>query len=380
MGEEDVEVQAPSAEERPPEPAIPGSVTTSGSSSGEKSSSRWCGGKGPALTMAAVVLALILVVAVPTAIVVPRNSRNQVSEQQESSISSPSSSDPVDTTTTTTTTTVQTPAPTVGLIGPDSSTAEPASAPDADEGSSSSIPFTDPALPAGVVDSAVTSNGVEYDYCYSYGADGGGGSSSAASPLPDHHVVLLHGASFDRTVWGSDRTGILEMICEQGQVPLRVTAMDLSVSSDFQQLQETLEALEGGGNGGAGLALPVVLVTPSASGYSVVSLMMSGDEQLRQELPLYLEAWIPVAPVSLSSASDDEVITTLTIDDGTGGASFLPVLAIYGDEDTSGGRLSVRLGDLADARVVELSGGHPVYLRSPDEFVDEVLGFVVSVL
>jgi hypothetical protein len=34
------------------------------------------------------------------------------------------------------------------------------------------------------------------------------------------------------------------------------------------------------------------------------------------------------------------------------------------------------LGELADAEVVELAGGHAVYNGSPKEFVDVILGYL----
>ena len=54
----------------------------------------------------------------------------------------------------------------------------------------------------------------------------------------------------------------------------------------------------------------------------------------------------------------------------------ISVLAIYSDGDVSGGRLSNRLARVVGASVFELPGGHPVYLDSPDAFVQEILKFI----
>ena len=51
-------------------------------------------------------------------------------------------------------------------------------------------------------------------------------------------------------------------------------------------------------------------------------------------------------------------------------------MAIHGDEDSMGKKVTERLVSLTKARGVELEGRHPVYLDSPDEFVIEVLKFM----
>jgi hypothetical protein len=79
----------------------------------------------------------------------------------------------------------------------------------------------------------------------------------------------------------------------------------------------------------------------------------------------YVDPWIPVAPVLLDRLDDQQVSSLVS-----------EVLAIYGDEDSVGARTSQRLGDLADAEVVELSGGHTIYNEKPEEFVDVVVGFL----
>ena len=57
--------------------------------------------------------------------------------------------------------------------------------------------------------------------------------------------------------------------------------------------------------------------------------------------------------------------------------SQVNVLAVYGDNDIRGKKVMTKLRDQAGAKLLELQGGHPVYLDSPDAFVkavgDEIL-------
>jgi len=192
-----------------------------------------------------------------------------------------------------------------------------------------------------------SADGVAYYHC------------AAADSLPpdqQHHIVLLHGAAFTKEIWID--TGILEQFCAVPQVS--ATALDLSVSSGNAALRSVLDALVAVEDA----PKPVVLVTPSASGYTVVDWLVNGDTSL---IPSYLSAWIPVAVGTLPQATDEELVA---------GLGSLPVLAIYGDGDTTGGRLSLRLERVVGATVVELEGGHPVYRDSPDDFVQEILLFL----
>jgi hypothetical protein len=181
-----------------------------------------------------------------------------------------------------------------------------------------------------------------------------------------HHIVLLHGASFTKEIW--TKYGILQQFCSEPT--LAVTALDLSFGT-YTQLQAILDDLadkvsssnSNNGNGGGSTSPKVVLVTPSAGGSSVVDWLINGDVDVLKE---QVDVWVPVAVVSLSSASNDQVASIAP----------LPILAIYGDADTGGGRLSQRLATLAGAKVVELDGGHPVYRDSPDEFVATILTFL----
>ena len=54
----------------------------------------------------------------------------------------------------------------------------------------------------------------------------------------------------------------------------------------------------------------------------------------------------------------------------------IPVLAIYGNQDSMGRESSMKLVHLANAKSLELEGKHPCYLDSPDAFVRAVIDFV----
>jgi hypothetical protein len=135
-------------------------------------------------------------------------------------------------------------------------------------------------------------------------------------------------------------------------------ALDWWTGANHQDLMETLEALQQ--DSLLEEELPI-LVTPSASGFSMVDWMMNGDVSLLRN---YLSTWVPVATGSLPLASDEEVASILGI---------VSVLAIHGNDDMAGGRYSARLEELAGATVVELVGRHAVYLQSPDDFVQTIV-------
>jgi hypothetical protein len=188
-------------------------------------------------------------------------------------------------------------------------------------------------------------DGVAYYYC------------PARSQVNVHHLVLLHGGTFSKENWKD--VGILDQFCATPQVS--VTALDLSISADSETLKSLLNSLDASVD--LEISKPVVLVTPSASGKTIVDWIMNGNAS---EIPDYIETWVPIATGSLVLASDAQVESLIP----------LPVLAINGDQDTAGGKYSQRLATLIGAKAVELKGGHPVYLQSPDEFVQEILVFL----
>lgn len=180
----------------------------------------------------------------------------------------------------------------------------------------------------------------------------------------EHEMLLLHGAAFTKEDW--KRSGILSQLCgannNEGK-RFSVTALDLPVSATGDDLESVFDGLV---KQGVLSGQPVVVVTPSASGRSVVTLL--DDESAVSKV---LAGWIPVAPAMVSQSPDDvfDVLIELSI----------PVLAIYGDRDSFGEQVTNKLVRVANARDVELEGGHPVYLDSPDEFVEEMLKFLDGV-
>jgi hypothetical protein len=142
-----------------------------------------------------------------------------------------------------------------------------------------------------------------------------------------------------------------------------VLALDLSTSADSIQLRSILDTLHDSNV----LTLPrVTLVTPSASGWTMVDWLLRGQAD---SIPDYMTTWVPVAVGRLASTYiSNEQIQAM--------AGLTHVLAIYGDRDTAGGRLSDKLGTFIGASVVELPGGHPVYLESPNDFVANILEFI----
>jgi len=178
--------------------------------------------------------------------------------------------------------------------------------------------------------------------------------SSEASAV---HLVLLHGASFSKENW--KRSGILESLCENHSDLLSVTAMDLSVRSSHEDLKATFHAMK---EEPLNINFPVALVTPSASGKAIVDWMKNGNIQ---ELPEFVHEWIPVACHSVASATDPQLSELAALEN-------FGVFAIYGNKDSSGKKISQKLGTFG-AKVLELEGGHSVYLDSPTEFYKAVV-------
>ncbi len=186
-------------------------------------------------------------------------------------------------------------------------------------------------------------------------------------------LVLLHGAAFTKTDWKS--SGILDTFCEinndEDGGNLLLLALDLPVSADGVELGTAFDSLVRNqllsGN-------PVTFITPSASGKGIVNLgeMMVGDisssPSEKKVLKRVVKAWIPVATGSVLKASEEALKVFETCE--------IPILSIHGDKDEMGKKVTTMLESLANAKAVELSGTHPVYLDSPDEFVSEVLQFL----
>lgn len=188
--------------------------------------------------------------------------------------------------------------------------------------------------------------GVPFYRCTGTGKDGDGIT-----------LVLLHGAKFSKEDW--KRSGILKDFCErEAKKKINYYAIDLPVSSDYKDLMNFLDAV-------SDIAKPVSLVTPSASGKTMVS--WAASSAVHETLPRYVRQWIPVAALAVNSAPDDDL---RKLD------STLSILAVYGDADTPGKASSEKLKSLAGAKILEQVGRHPCYLDSPKEFVTEVSHFI----
>jgi len=176
-------------------------------------------------------------------------------------------------------------------------------------------------------------------------------------------LVMLHGMRFTKQDWKT--SGILKDLCTRRIIKkLSVFAVDLDVKSDFKDLMKFLDLSTKKGK----MSKPVVLMTPSASGRTMST--WADSAAVEGTLKQYISKWIAVAPVSFLSTPEHDVRNLNEL--------ALPILAIYGNEDKPGKDVSERLHVLANARVVELEGGHPVYLDRPKEFVDYVVEFIES--
>lgn len=195
-------------------------------------------------------------------------------------------------------------------------------------------------------------------------------------PLPSHdnpdltELVLLHGAAFTKEDWKT--SGILDMLCEinneEDEGNLSIVALDLTVQADGVELCLAFDALVSNEVLGGQAA---TFVSPSASGKAIVSLAemaSDGNDKQQQQLARIVKAWITVASFAVLGASD----TTLQ----QYKEAKIPILAIHGDQDASGKRVTEKLKSLNDSKGVELEGRHPVYLDSPEEFVQEVISFL----
>ena len=185
----------------------------------------------------------------------------------------------------------------------------------------------------------------------------------AATASHQLSIVLLHGSAFTKENW--KRSGIMQLLCSISS-SLQVTALDLSVKATAADLKTVLEALHDQHL----VSLPITaLVTPSASGAAVAEWISQGYERHASRVLLqYVETWIPVASSAVVNVKAAALQTLKDLN--------WPILAVYGDLDSSGRRNMERLGQEAGATVKELHGRHPVYLDSPTEFVLTILDYL----
>lgn len=190
-------------------------------------------------------------------------------------------------------------------------------------------------------------------------------TTTTTSKESSSSLVLLHGARFTKQDW--TRPGLLDTFCS---IPhLSTTALDLDTrTSDSSTLRKVLDELKAQSL----VRLPVSLVTPSASGYTITDWITTSYEQNQSDLPLYVRRWIPVACPSVQGLST----VALQSNAWRGNDDGVSVLAIYGDQDTLGKKVSEKLRNFANAMVVEIPGRHPCYLDSPQPFVTSIQHFL----
>eukprot|EP00549_Striatella_unipunctata_P005537 CAMPEP_0118702048 /NCGR_PEP_ID=MMETSP0800-20121206/17634_1 /TAXON_ID=210618 ORGANISM="Striatella unipunctata, Strain CCMP2910" /NCGR_SAMPLE_ID=MMETSP0800 /ASSEMBLY_ACC=CAM_ASM_000638 /LENGTH=258 /DNA_ID=CAMNT_0006603125 /DNA_START=143 /DNA_END=920 /DNA_ORIENTATION=+ len=178
-------------------------------------------------------------------------------------------------------------------------------------------------------------------------------AATVAAGKTNTEVVMLHGAKFTKEDWKT--SGILEKLC----LSRSVVALDFGVHMSGDDLGKVLSGLE---SKSILSGKPVALVSPSAGGKAVLDLAAHKSEAKKK----YIHSWIPVAVGAVHSASTE----TLEV------FKEIPVLAVYGSRDSGGKKTSMRLEEIANAEVVELEGGHPCYLDSPDAFVKTETAFL----
>jgi len=193
-------------------------------------------------------------------------------------------------------------------------------------------------------------------------------------------VLLLHGAKFTKEDWKSN--GILDLFCnakENVGTKMTFTAVDLSVQSSGEDVHSAFVALQSAPEDKSVLTgNPVVVISPSASGKGIVELGEYYNEKtkLNQYLTKIIKAWIPVASPAVLKASESSIKSFAV--------AKVPVLAINGDKDAMGDKVTKRLyetlskTDGGDVEAVVLEGTHPCYIDSPDDFVNTVLTFIAK--
>jgi pimeloyl-ACP methyl ester carboxylesterase len=185
--------------------------------------------------------------------------------------------------------------------------------------------------------------------------------SCRASTGVERTILLFHGASMTREHWM--KSGILGDLC--GHPNLTVYAFDLSVASSAADLQALMDELA---RSNLIFRLPVdAIVTPSASGSMVVDWgeRTSLSNASLAPMSAYWSLWIPVACPSVSYVDPPDKMSTMFPN--------VNILAVHGDQDTSGGRVMQLLETYAGATLVTIDGGHACYMQSPEDFVDVIL-------
>jgi hypothetical protein len=206
-----------------------------------------------------------------------------------------------------------------------------------------------------------TVNGVAYYSC-------------RATSNVEKTILLFHGASFTKEQW--KESGILQSLCSQST--LTTYAFDMSVSSTADDLKALMDVML---QSNLIASLPVnAIVTPSASGSMVVDWGerttaaasnngSSSSSSSFAPMSSYWKLWVPVASPAVAYVSPKSLLSSMFPN--------IDILAVHGDQDTSGGRVMGLLETYAGAKGVTISGGHACYMQSPDDFVKAVLAEVV---
>ncbi len=185
----------------------------------------------------------------------------------------------------------------------------------------------------------------------------------------DTEIILLHGAKFTKENWME--SNILQKLCLMGNDNpsengrMSIVALDLSVRADYTGLLIAFKALSAEG---VISGKPAVIVTPSASGKSITSLLPMDDKASKVAKSM-LKVWMPVASPAVLGVKDVESFKSFK-------EMGIPILAMNGDHDEMGKKVTKKLVEFADAKGVQMKGGHPCYLDSPEYFVETVLAFL----
>jgi hypothetical protein len=238
----------------------------------------------------------------------------------------------------------------------------------------------------------VNSGGIEeisdlpYYHCgpfHTLGANQIGDDEQATNEVAKiyHEYLFLHGAAYTKEDWKS--SGILKNMCTRTQRDIEtlmyfsVTALDLPAHSDAVTLARAFDALA---EANIISGLPIIIVSPSASGRGVLDLASVSQRQTKIEseeavekglspsphlslLETMLLAWVPIACYDVSTVQDSSLFDVFE-------TSHIPILAIYGSNDKRGEEVANRLEKIAAAKIVMLGTNHACYLDDPDIFVE----------
>jgi len=184
-------------------------------------------------------------------------------------------------------------------------------------------------------------------------------------------MLLLHGAAFSKENWL--KSGLLDRLCTErnSNNNVSVTAVDLPVNSDGKDLNALFTVLV---QHNIISGRPLSIVSPSASGKSIVSLAeyaKSNTPPEKDYLTQIVHSWIPVASGSVLKASEETLYMFKKYN--------IPILAMNGNEDEKGRLVTKRLVQYSNAEDVEIQGGHPCYFDSPNDFILLLFDFIEKI-